>query len=66
MVGTSGNQSPKGATTTLQRSGDIHDVEHLEVKKQNDFSRCGHGCSTVAFKVKEDINIHFTVLTDPS
>ena len=46
MVGTSGNQSPKRATTTLQRSGDVHDMEHLEGKKQKDFPRRGHGCST--------------------
>jgi len=46
MVGTNGNQSPKGATTTIQRGGDIHDVEYLEGNKQKDFPRRGHGCST--------------------
>ena len=50
MVGTSGNQSPKEETTTLQWSGDVHDVKHLKGKKHNDFSRCDHGCSTSGFQ----------------
>jgi hypothetical protein len=38
---------------TLQRGGDIHDVEHIEEKKQKDFSRHGHECSTSGFESPE-------------
>jgi hypothetical protein len=46
MVGRSGTQSPKGATMALQWDGDLHDVEHLEGKREKDFSRHNYGYST--------------------
>jgi hypothetical protein len=42
LVGGSGCHNPKATTTTFQRSGDLHDVEHLERKKQKDFSKHCH------------------------
>jgi hypothetical protein len=46
MVGRSGTQNPKGAMTVLQWIGNLYDVEHLEEKKQKNFSRHGHECLT--------------------
>jgi hypothetical protein len=63
-VGRSDTQNPKGATTTLQRIGDLHDMEHLEGKNRRIFQDMVMDARQVALKAKDDINTRCRVLNN--